>query len=218
MPAEDLEVIEGQGRRIIECAQGAPEAMVPQYPTWTLLDLASHVAGVHGRTAVVCETLATERVPVPERPPDADALEWAREQLERMIAGLRTADPEAEVWTFVSERRLRFWSRRMVVETGVHRWDADGAIGDPRALLPEVAGYGLDEFGDLYLPRLGDVPGIELVATDLGRSWRFGTAEPVARIEDSASALYLRLMQRPGASLPEPWARAVDSLGTPVDR
>ncbi len=105
----------------------------------------------------------------------------------------------------------------MVIETGVHRWDAQGALGGPDPLLSVVATHGLDEFTDVYLGRLGDVPTIELVATDLGRSWRYGRGGPSATIEGTASELFLRLMSRPGAPLPSEWEHAVDALGSPAD-
>ena len=215
---QDLETIEYEGWRVIELGRQAPERIVPQYPNWTLRDLVLHVASVHGRTGTVCRTLATERVPLAVLPTGADAFDWASEQLALMLAALAEADPSAQVWTFVDDRALGFWRRRMVIETGVHRWDAQGALAEPDPLLDVVARHGLDEFTDLYLPRLGDVPPVELRATDLGRAWRFGAGEPEATVEGSASDLFLRLMSRPGAELPRPWEQAVDALGSPADR
>ncbi len=215
---DDLAAIEHEGRRIIGFGRQAPTRVVPQYPTWTLLDLVVHVAEVHGRTATVCRTLPLERIPVPTLPDERDAFDWASEQLEAMLEGLCAADREANVWTLVPQPRLGFWGPRMVIETGVHRWDAQSALMDPEPLLPIVATHGLDEFSDLYLPRLGDVPTIELAASDLARAWRFGEGEPVECIEGSASDLFLRLMSRPGTPLPTAWEVAVDSLGSPADR
>lgn len=106
----------------------------------------------------------------------------------------------------------------MVIETGVHRWDAQSAVEDPEPLHQLVATHGLNEFPDMYLPRMADVPTIELAATDEARSWRMGEGEPVATIEGSASDLFLRLMSRPGVSLPPRWEQAVDALGSPADR
>ncbi len=214
----DLDLIEREGRRIIEIGRRAPAATVPQYPAWTLRDLVVHVAGVHGRTATICRTLPLERIPTAGLPNGRDAFEWADARLSAMLEGLRTADPDATTWTFVADPRLRFWGPRMVVETGVHRWDAESAVGDPQPLSAEVAVHGLDEFGELYLPRLGDVPAIELVAIDLGRRWRHGSGTPIATVEGTASDLFLRLMSRPGAALPIEWERAVDALASPADR
>jgi uncharacterized protein (TIGR03083 family) len=122
------------------------------------------------------------------------------------------------VWTFVADRSLDFWRRRMVIETGVHRWDAQLAATEPEPLFRRVSRYGLDEFDQLYLPRLGDVPTLELRATDLGRTWRYGDGDPVATVEGPASDLFLRLMSRLGVALPNAWEEAVDALGSPADR
>ncbi len=214
---QDLAAIELEGRRIIELGWHEPDRAVPQYPTWRLRDLVIHVAGVHGRTASICRKLPTERIPTPRLPEGHDAFDWAHEQLDAMLEALRAADPEAEVWTLVPDRRLAFWERRMVIETGVHRWDAQGAVEDPGPLLRTVASHGLNEFGDLYLPRLGDVPTIRLAATDLHRSWIYGDGEPVATVKGAVSDLYLRLMSRPGTHLPAEWERAVDALRSAAD-
>lgn len=214
----DLATIGSEGARIIALGRAAPDAVVPQYPTWTMRDLVVHTATVHGRTARICETLPASRIPGPELPPGADPFDWAERQLAGMLDGLATADRGANVWTFSDDPTLGFWVRRMVIETGVHRWDADGAVGRPVALLRLVATHGLDEFSQLYLPQLGEVQSIELTATDLDRSWRFGPGEPSARVEGTASDLFLRLMSRPGVDLPHDWTAAVDALGSPAER
>ena len=213
---QDLVAIQGEGRRVVELARNDPGRPVPQYPTWTLRDLAIHLASVHGRTAEICRTLPAERIPSAELPEGHDPFAWADDMLTDRVDGLRSTDPEAEVWTFGSDATLRFWGRRMVIETGVHRWDAQGAIEDPDPLLAIVATHGLDEFSDMYLPRLGEVPTIELVATDMGRSWQYGPSQSAASISGTASDLFLRLMSRPGAQLPPDWERAVDSLASPA--
>jgi len=215
---KDLAAIEYEAFRLIELGRQTPDRTVPQYPTWTMRDLVVHTAEVHGRTGVICETLPGERVSGPKLPVGEDPFDWAAEQLARMLEGLATADLDTPVWTFVDDPKLEFWIRRMVIETGVHRWDAHSAVGDPVELLTIVSRHGLDEFGDLYLSRLGEVQTLELSATDLGRSWRFGAGEPSAHVEGEASDLYLRLMSRPGAELPPDWTQAVDSLGSPADR
>lgn len=218
VPVTDLSTIESEGRRIIGYGRAAPGAVVPQYPTWTLRDLVVHVGGVHGRTAEICRSLPQVQVPTTTPPDTVDPFAWAETQLERMLQGLRTADPTKAVWTFVDDPALGFWCRRMVIETGVHRWDAQGSVEDPEPLLDLVASHGLDEFPELYLPRLGQLPTIELVASDLGRAYRFGVGEPEGRVSGTASDLFLRLMSRPGASLPAAWAQAVDALGSPAGR
>jgi hypothetical protein len=104
----------------------------------------------------------------------------------------------------------------MVIETGLHRWDADQAFGEPAPLTPLVARSGLDEFAAMWLPRLGEVPTVEVVADDPGSTWIYGSGSPVTTVTGTASDLYLRLMARPSpATLPAEWATAVDSLEPP---
>jgi uncharacterized protein (TIGR03083 family) len=216
-PAEQLTTIDQEGRRLIDVARRDPDLVVPHYPTWTLRDLVLHVAAVHGRVTTVCRSLSTERVPAAQRPPGSDPFEWGAVTLAQMLEALEAADLEAEVWTLVADKRLVFWVRRMVIETGVHRWDAESAFGPPQPLLPTVARQGLDEFPEMYLGRLGDVQTAEFVATDLDLVWRYGDGPPTATVEGTASDLFLRLMSRPGASLTPDWATAVDALAPPAE-
>jgi uncharacterized protein (TIGR03083 family) len=213
----DLATIEYEAFRVIELGRLAPDRVVPQYPTWSQTDLVVHIARVHGRTAAICRDLPQERIPRPRLPDGADPFEWAATQLSDMLQELAHADQAAEVWTLVDDPSLGFWTRRMVIETGVHRWDAQGAGGEPEPLLDRVARHGLQEFDQLYLPKLGSVPPILLHAIDFERSWRMGDGETTAVIEDTGSNLFLRLMSRPGAKLPVQWESAVDALAPPTD-
>ena len=218
MPSAERELIRSEALRMLEVANRDLEHRVAQYPGWSMFDLVSHLASVHGRTKETVSELAQERVRGSVLPDHGDVVRWFEETLESMLEALAGADPAALVWGFVSPGTVGGWERRMVIETGLHRWDADQSVGETRPLHDIVATFGLDEFGDLYLPRLAPVPSIELVATDLGRTWIVGDGHPEARAEGSASELYLRLMSRPGAELPAEWAAAVDALEPPPKR
>ncbi|MEX1126277.1 MAG: maleylpyruvate isomerase family mycothiol-dependent enzyme [Acidimicrobiia bacterium] len=191
---------------------------VSQYPGWTMADLLAHVASVHGRTTIICIDLAQERVSGPRLPIHGDVSRWFEETLDSMLEALASTDSDAEVWGFGSRPTVGLWQRRMLIETGVHRWDAEQAWGEERPLLDAVAAAGLDEFSDMWLPRLPDLPTISMTANDQDRTWVFGEGEPVARVEGTASELYLRLMSRPGVVLPVEWAAAVDALEPPPKR
>lgn len=212
-----LDAIVREGQRLIDFARGAPGRIVPQYPTWTLTDLTMHVATIHARTAEICRTLPPERIDFADLARGDDPFGLAETSLTTMVEVLSQADPDAAVWTVGSDQRVRFWERRMLIETGVHRWDAQSTVGTADPLLLIVASDGLDEFTDFYLGRLGDVPTIEVVATDLERSWRYGEGEPVDVVRGTASELFLRLMSRPGTPFPPAWERAVDGLASPAD-
>lgn len=219
LSAENLAGIESEGHRLGEAARRDPERPVPQYPDWTLADLASHTASIHGRTALICRELPSERVSAPRLPEGMDPIDWYEETLDDMLEALREADPDAPCWGFGPEPNVGFWERRMVIETGVHRWDAYQAFGEEDRLTDLVARSGLDEFGDMWLPQLGEVPTLRVTATDMSRSWVYGEGEPSASVEGTASDIYLRLLSRPSpVDLPEEWAEAVDGLAPPPKR
>ncbi|HUG31901.1 MAG TPA: maleylpyruvate isomerase family mycothiol-dependent enzyme [Acidimicrobiia bacterium] len=219
LSAENLAGIESEGRRLGRAARRDPHKPVPQYPDWTLADLASHTASIHGRTALICRELPAERVSAPRLPEGMDPLDWYEDTLDDMLAALTDADPVSECWGFGPSPNVGFWERRMVIETGVHRWDAYGAHGEEDRLTDLVARSGLEEFGDMWLPHLGDVQPLSVTATDLGETWVYGDGEVTASVEGTASDLYLRLVSRLSpVELPDDWTGAVDALAPPPKR
>jgi uncharacterized protein (TIGR03083 family) len=215
LSAEYIASIEAEGRDLGRSASRSPEVPVPQYPGWSLDDLLYHIAATHGRTLIVCRDRASERVPSPRCPEGVATIDWYSETLEGMIAVFMATDPATPVWGFGPNPTIGFWERRMVIETGVHRWDASQALGDESPLSDLVAVSGLDEFGEMWLPYLGEVGPLTLEAIDLGRTWHFG-GEGGHIVAGSASDLYLRLMSRPApVVLPADWAEAVDGLAPP---
>ncbi|MFV1961478.1 MAG: maleylpyruvate isomerase family mycothiol-dependent enzyme [Acidimicrobiia bacterium] len=219
LSAENLASIESEGRRLALAVREDPDGPVSQYPGWTLADLASHTASIHGRTVLVCREHPMERVSAPRLPDGVDPIDWYEETLEELLLELRRADPAAMVWSFGPDQNIGFWERRMVVETGVHRWDGEQAIARDEPLTNRVAEEGLDEFAGMWLPHLGDLAPLEVMALDLDRTWVYGKGDPLVRVEGSASDLHLRLMARPSPiELPDDWAAAVDSLAPPLRR
>jgi uncharacterized protein (TIGR03083 family) len=217
LSAENLESIRGDGEQILKLIRRDPERPVPQYPGWTMTDLASHLGSIHGRMTYICRELPAERPSAPRPSEDDEVLDWYETNLGGMLAALETADPDAQAWGFWPHPSLGLWERRMVIETGVHRWDADQAFAEQGPLSDLVALSGLNEFEDMWLPRLPKLPVLEVKAEDLGRSWVFGTGgSPLRTVSGTASDLYLRLMSRPSSvQLPHQWATAVDALEPP---
>jgi len=217
--AENLALIESEGRRLAHATRRDPARAVPQYPDWTLADLASHTASIHGRTVLICRDLPQDRISAPRLPEGMDPIDWFEQTLVEMVEALAISDPTTSSWAFGPDQVLGFWKTRMLIETGVHRWDAEQAFGEPESLHDRVAAAGLDEFGNLWLSQLGDVQSLTVRTTDLGRTWRYGKEDSGAQVEGLASEIYLRLISRPSpVELPGDWATAVDSLPPPPKR
>lgn len=218
LSAENLATIEAEGRRLGALARRDPEAPVPQYPDWTLADLVSHTASIHGRTTAIVTDLPAERISAPKLPEGADPVDWYDETLESMLAALHDSDPERPCWAFGPEPCAGFWETRMVIETGVHRWDAAQAFGEEDRLVDNVARSGLDEFAGMYLPQFGDLATLAVETADMG-VWVFGDGSPETNVSGTGSDVYLRLMARPSpVELPADWATAVDGLSQPPKR
>ncbi|MEU3068333.1 MULTISPECIES: maleylpyruvate isomerase N-terminal domain-containing protein [unclassified Streptomyces] len=129
-------------------------ATVPSCPDWTLRELAVHVGGAHRWVGEIVRTRAAEEVPEDKvsgfEGPDSEdpaALDaWLAEGAAATVAALREAGPDAEVWTWVRERRTAFWARRMTHETAVHRADAALAARAPYEVDAEVAADTIEEW------------------------------------------------------------------------
>jgi uncharacterized protein (TIGR03083 family) len=214
--AEYPETIRSDGGRILEVARIDSSRLVPQYPGWAMSDLVNHLASTHGRTTLICRERPTERPKSPSLPDGVDVLDWYEANLEEMVIVLEESDPDTPVWGFWPNPNIGLWLRRMVIETGLHRWDAEQAFGEMGRLGDTVALAGLDEYAEMWLPRLDEMPSLEVTATDLGRSWVYGSGTPDATVYGTASDLYLRLMSRTSPLLlPEEWRAAVDNLAPP---
>lgn len=213
LSAEYLEAIRSEGLRILELARRDPERAVPQYPDWVMSDLLTHVGSVFGRMTLICRQRPTERIPGPRPPEGADLFAWYETHLAEMLTTLEESDPDTAVWGFWPDPCIGLWERRMAVETGLHRWDSEQAFGEPGPLLDLEAVSGLDEYTDMWVPRMAALPALEARAVDLGREWVLGTGPPQATVSGTGSDLYLRLMSRASpVELPEEWAIAVDAL------
>lgn len=213
LSAEYLETIGSEGLRILELARRDPGRAVPQYPDWAMSDLLTHVGSVFGRMTLICRQRPIERIAGPRPPEGADLMAWYEAHLAEMLTTLEESDPDTAVWGFWPDPCIGLWERRMVVETGLHRWDSEQAFGEPGPLLDLEAVSGLDEYTDMWVPRMAELPALEARAVDLGREWVLGTGSPQATVSGTGSDIYLRLMSRASpVELPEEWATAVDGL------
>lgn len=173
---------------------------------WTLRDLAEHV----GRENLWVVAAVRERHGDYRSPPaPADIVPWFAETA-RLLTETLAAEPSTPAWTFSPPRTIGFWRRRRCLETLVHRWDAQHALGLPSRLDPVLCGDGIAEVIEVFVPRQVQrgrtVPpraAVRLTATDLDASWTLGPGEPVATLNATAEQLLLALWNR----RPLPWAR-----------
>ncbi len=122
------------------------------------------------------------------------------------------------MWAWGADRHVRFWSRRMVHETLMHRIDAELALGRTPALDAALAVDGIDEFLDnlphaaYWTPGVAEIKGngesLALEARDAGVTWsillepagfRWSRSAPesaTVRVAASAADLDLLLWNR----------------------
>lgn len=139
-----FDLIRRAGRRIVEVGEKAPTSGVPRYPGHTVTDLLVHTGRMHRRTTRVVRERLTQR-PEPAPAPDGDVPRWFAEGVDEMVETLEGADPAMSCWGLGPRPTVGFWTRRMAIETDVHRWDAEAAVGEPTPLSPEVALDAIDE-------------------------------------------------------------------------
>ena len=139
---------------LIDATAGSGDVRVQTCPDWTVADLLVHIGLVWGWAAEIVTT--RERAELGEPPGERaeGALRaWAAGEAARLVAALGAADPEEGCWTFGPPRSTRFWFRRQALETTLHAWDAERAVGTPAPLDPEVAADGVDEHLTVVVPR-----------------------------------------------------------------
>lgn len=178
-------------RLAVTVAATPMDAAVPTCPGWTAYDLVCHVGNVHAWAATVVETCrrAAQHNDEPRSRKPKVVSEWYAGKAEDLYEVLRTADPEAPCWNFVSGAGFAgFWSRRQVHEATVHMVDLLACSGGAPDIDAEVAADGVDEVLTVFLPRMHDrghradlTAPVCLVATDVRRSW---TVSPRAVVAD----------------------------------
>jgi len=136
-------------------------APVPGCPGWTIADLTRHLSGVHRWALGVLVT--GEPGDEPEGPQDPrELLRWFVDGSHDLVAALQQTDPAMPLWTFGPKPRFaEFWFRRQALETLVHVWDLQDALGQPLTSDDQLTRDGVDEVVTMFFPRqvrLGRTP------------------------------------------------------------
>ena len=186
-----MELFRGEAREFARALESADlDGPVANCPGWTVRDLTRHVGSLHRWAASIVELgikVETWRPPAPVRcpedheGPDAWAA-WLANGAEEAATRFLAAEPDARVWAWGADQHARFWPRRMLVETAVHRLDLVAALGSPIQLSPPLAVEAIDEFLEnlrfaaRWRPALheltGDDRALTLRASDTDDSWR----------------------------------------------
>jgi uncharacterized protein (TIGR03083 family) len=201
-PARYLAHLRRESGTFGECLAADLSAPVEHCGDWTLYDLADHL-GQGNLWAAAAITDQRGDFGAPAAPRGRVALEnWFRGTCGVLDAALDT-DPAASAWTIAPPPTVGFWQRRRCLETLIHRWDAEHALGTAGQLDPALAADGVAEVVDTMAPRqirLGRMPAprhaVRFRACDAGSSWTFGPGEPVATIQGTAASLLLVLWGR----------------------
>jgi Mycothiol maleylpyruvate isomerase N-terminal domain. len=144
-----------------------------------------------------------------DRPTGPDDLgPWLESGGAALVAVLRTADADDAMWAWGPQQSVRFWSRRQLHETAIHRVDLAQAGSVPAQLEPVVAHDSILELVDflphavVFLPEVEQLRGngetIGLRATDLAGvgtitltpdGFTFARAADAPTVEDADAAL-----------------------------
>ncbi|WP_030158756.1 maleylpyruvate isomerase family mycothiol-dependent enzyme [Streptomyces sp. NRRL S-244] len=124
---------------------------VPTCPGWTLADLTQHVGSVHRWFTELLrrriQQPPTSREVDLRLPQDRDGLpDWLAASAAEAAEVFAATDLEAPMWAWGVDQHARFWVRRMLFETLVHRADAEIALGIPPHIDRALAVDGIDEF------------------------------------------------------------------------
>lgn len=182
---------------------------VPSCPGWTLADLVKHTGSVQRWFSVLLRTRIQEpprKREVDLRLPDQEDgyADWLAQSATVAADAFAATDPNLPMWAWGADQHARFWARRMLFETLLHRADAELALGLRPSLDRALAVDGIDEFlvnlpfATFFAPKVANLRGpdrtIGFRTTDGGDAWvvrlrpdGFGldTAHPTAAAADA---------------------------------
>jgi uncharacterized protein (TIGR03083 family) len=153
------ELLREDTSRIIAAYEQNRGGKVPWSDRWSVATVARHVASTHHVVAQIVQGRpdADFGLFASLAAPDKNAPEfaaWFANGTDLLIEQLHDAPPNDQCWNWHEGHsgQVKFWSRRMVHETAVHRWDAQmGATSSADLVDHDVAIDGIDEFLDVFV-------------------------------------------------------------------
>lgn len=177
-------------------------ARVPSCPEWDVNELVRHTAAVYLHKV---EAMSSGMPQEGEWPPagieNEETLALFDRGYRELIHEFDTREPGdgAATW-YAPDQTVGFWIRRMAQETVIHRVDAELALNEPIAPIPDdFAVDGVDEVIVVFLsyitrtwaaeiPELKDCDGRSVRVIAGGRSWTLHLTPEGVAVDDAADA------------------------------
>ncbi|MEV6670846.1 maleylpyruvate isomerase family mycothiol-dependent enzyme [Streptomyces sp. NPDC051162] len=186
-PAAHREAVAAETARMVAVVKGADlSAPVPGCPGWTLADLVKHTGSVQRWFSVLLRGRVQERplsrdVELDLPAEESGYADWLTASAAEAASAFAAVDPDAPMWVWGADPHARFWIRRMLFETLVHRTDAEAAAGVPSVVDRDLATDGVDEFlvnlphAAFFAPKVAELRGdgetLRFRCTDTGGDW-----------------------------------------------
>ncbi|MFE5813841.1 maleylpyruvate isomerase family mycothiol-dependent enzyme [Streptomyces sp. NPDC056479] len=186
-PVDHRTAVAAETARFVAAVKDADLATaVPGCPGWTLADLVKHTGSVQRWFS----TLLLARIQEPPRKREVDLrlpeqedgyADWLAESATVAADAFAATDPNLPMWAWGVDQHARFWARRMLFETLLHRTDAEFALGLRPAIDRPLAVDGIDEFlvnlpyATSFAPKVANLRGpdrtIRFQTTDADAAW-----------------------------------------------
>lgn len=156
---------------------------------WKVRDVIAHLGGVHRWATRVVAASSMDGPGFQKSKLDGtELLDWFEEGVTQLAGELAARDPDDSCPNFNpgSPNVVRFWLRRQLNETSLHRFDVEFALEALRPIVAEVAADGIDEYLDVFIRTRGKqtlTAPLRLVATDVDRSWLLTLAAKPTRLD-----------------------------------
>lgn len=144
-----VEALGSRGIRLIELAATAGSRPVPSCPGWDAAHLLVHLNHIYDWAARNLAAPPAERVRLGLPDATVDLRDCAA-SLAVLVERLRAAKPSAACAGPLTPRTAAWWARRQLLETVIHLWDIENALGIPAAIDTDVAALGTAEFVEVF--------------------------------------------------------------------
>lgn len=131
---------------------------VAQLGRWRVRDVIQHLGGVHRWATRIVRTASMDGPGFIKSKLDGPALiDWFTEGAHDLVVALCDTPPSTACPNFNpgSPGTAAFWHRRQLLETTIHRWDVEHALGLDCTIDPAVADDGIDEYLDVFVRTRG---------------------------------------------------------------